>query len=272
MYSLKPTITDMVIKASFLAATSPTSAEFASLVTAVNYDFRLFLGVEWIFILGFSFTSLFFATASILASAVSYCGKDLSIKELLPKAVKSLKRPFVTWFYITLLDLGYFSFLFAFVLPLVLIFNLKLTISAFTIVACIIALVVRTYLAVVWNLALVVSVLEEKCGIEALGKAGQLIKGSKLRGFCLNLVLAFCSWGFFYLYQMDAKLMPAKALIIPLLFLNCFVCVIIMVSRMAYTVLYYECKASHGEELELQGRLEYTKVISATPLIDADAV
>ncbi|KAK9931977.1 hypothetical protein M0R45_019230 [Rubus argutus] len=41
-----------------------------------------------------------------------------------------------------------------------------------------------------------------------------------------------------------------------------------MVSRMAYTVLYYECKASHGEELELQGRLEYTKVIWATPLID----
>ncbi|KAK9931975.1 hypothetical protein M0R45_019228 [Rubus argutus] len=134
------------------------------------------------------------------------------------------------------------------------------------------ALVVGTYLDVFCNLALVVSVLEEKCGIEALGKAGQLIKGSKLRGYFLNLVIELWYLVFSYLYQPDAKLMPAKALIIPLFFLNCFVCLVSMVSRMAHTVLYYECKAIHGEELELQGRLEYTKVISATPLFDADAV
>ncbi|PRQ37625.1 hypothetical protein RchiOBHm_Chr4g0404721 [Rosa chinensis] len=272
IYSLKPIITDITIKANFLAATSPTGAEFARLLTAMMYDFRVYLGLQWIFILGFSFTSFYFATASILASAVSYCGNDLSIKELLPRALRSLKRPFVTWFYITLLDLGYLSFLFAFVFPLVLIFNLKLTISAFTIVASILALVVRTYLAVVWNLALVVSILEEKCGIEALGKAGQLIKGSKLRGFFLNLVIATASSVLFVLFRTVAKAMPIKALIIPLLLLNCISCLITMVLLMASTVLYYESKAIHGEELELQGSLEYAKVSSATPLINADAV
>ncbi|KAK9931973.1 hypothetical protein M0R45_019226 [Rubus argutus] len=251
MYSLKPTI---------------TGAEFESPVTAVKYDFRLFPAVgtntEGSGII------LIFASASILASAVSYCGKDLSIKELLQKAEKSWKRPFVTWLYITLLRILPLIFFGLFEPPLMLIF----TCSAFAIVTYIIALVVGTYLNVFCNLALVVSVLEEKCGIEAHRKAGQLIKGSKLRGFCLNLVIKLLSMVFSYLYQTDDKLMPAKALIIPLLFLNCFVCVITMISLMAHTVLYYECKAIHGGELELQGRLEFTKVISSTPLIDAYAV
>ncbi|XP_050371810.1 uncharacterized protein LOC126789800 [Argentina anserina] len=199
--------------------------------------------------------------------------KDLCIKELLPKALKSLKRPIVTWFFITMLDLGYFSILLAFVLPLVLIFNLKLTVSAFTIIPCLLALVVRTYLAVVWNLALVVSILEEKCGIEALGKAGQLIKGSKLRGFFLNLVLATSSLVLFVLYTTLAKAVPVKAVIVPLLLFNSVFCLVTMVSRMAYTVLYYESKATHVEELELHGSSEYTKVSSsATPLINEDVV
>ncbi|KAK9931978.1 hypothetical protein M0R45_019231 [Rubus argutus] len=64
MYSLKPTITDMVIKAKLSWQLQvPRGAEFASLVTAVNYGLRLFLGVEWIFILGFSFHLIVFCNS-----------------------------------------------------------------------------------------------------------------------------------------------------------------------------------------------------------------
>ncbi|KAF7839294.1 hypothetical protein G2W53_007776 [Senna tora] len=37
-------------------------------------------------------------------------------------------------------------------------------------------------LAVVWNLSIVVSILEAKSGVEAFGKASQLLKGMKMQG------------------------------------------------------------------------------------------
>lgn len=123
----------------------------------------------------------------------------------------------------------------------------------------------KTYLAVVWNLALVVSVLEEICGIEALGKAEQLIKGSKQRGFSLNILFGALSLSVFC-----GVLMSENAAMIPLLLLNSIYCLIEMFKLTTYTVLYHECKETHGEELEMQGGTKYTKV-AFTPLISADA-
>ncbi|XP_021803559.1 uncharacterized protein LOC110747760, partial [Prunus avium] len=153
MLSIKPPITDFSLKARLLPATSPGTPEFANLLSSLKGDLRLFVGLEWIFVIAFCFSSLFFATASILASAVTYCGKDMSIKELLSRAVKSLKRPFLTWFYITLLRLGYYLFLIAFLVSLVLIFDLTFTEpSLSSIIILLPAIVFEAYLAVVWNL------------------------------------------------------------------------------------------------------------------------
>ena len=51
-----------------------------------------------------------------------------------------------------------------------------------------------SYLSVVWDLAFVVSVLEEKCGIDAIGRAAELVKGFKLSGFFLNIVFGILSF------------------------------------------------------------------------------
>ncbi|KAH0993292.1 hypothetical protein GBA52_004775 [Prunus armeniaca] len=123
----------------------------------------------------------------------------------------------------------------------------------------------QAYLAVVWNLALLVSVLEKICGIEALGKAEQLIKGSKRHGFSLNILFGALSLSVFC-----GVLMSENAAMIPLLLLNSMYCLIEMFKLTTYTVLYHECKETHGEELEMQEGTKYTKV-AFTPLISADA-
>ncbi|KAK9931971.1 hypothetical protein M0R45_019225 [Rubus argutus] len=272
LFSIKPSITDLALKATFLPMTIPGSPEFADLLTSLKNDLRLVIGLEGIFILAFSFSSLFFATASILASGVTYCGKNLSVKELLSRGMKSLKRPFVTWFYIMLLHLGYCLFLIAFLVPLVLLFSPKFTLSAFSIIVLIAATLFQAYLAVVWNLALVVSVLEEKWGMEALGKAGQLIKGSKLCGFFLNIIFGVFSFSVIYgLKKIGNTAFSGSEIVIPLILLNSM-SLIRLFSLMAYTVLYYKCKETHGEELEMQGGVEhqYTKVTAVTPLISSD--
>jgi len=66
-------------------------------------------------------------------------------------------------------------------IPLVLIFSDHITLSA-TIIF-ILTVVFLSYLSVVWYLAFVVSVLEEKRGIDALGRAAEQVKGLKLNGF-----------------------------------------------------------------------------------------
>ncbi|XP_061994600.1 uncharacterized protein LOC133712506 [Rosa rugosa] len=268
--SIKPSITDFIFKASFLTLTDKNSPEFADLITSLKIDLRLVVGLEGIFILAFSFTSLFFATSSILASGVTYCGKNLSVRELLSRVVKLLKRPFVTWFYLMLLHLGYCLFLTAFLVPLVVLFSPKFTLSGFSIIVLIVAVLFQAYLTVVWNLALIVSVLEEKWGIEALGKAEQLIKGSKLRGLFMNILFGAFSVAVVYgLKKIGNIAFSGSQIVIPLLLLNSM-SLIRMFSLMAYTVLYYECKETHGEELEMQGGVEYTKVTAVTPLLSSD--
>lgn len=250
-----------------------TSAELTNILFTMTDYLRLYAGLAFIFICAFSFISLFFITASIIGSAVTYCRKDLSTKELLLRAVKSMKRTVVSWLYIRLLDLGYGLLVALLLLLLVLIFNITFTILAFSMILLVVALFFRTYLDVVWNLALVVSVLEDICGIEALGKAARLVKGSKLRGFFLNLFVAFSMSMFNGLVTIGTVAFPENARMIPSLFSYSITCLITMFLYMSYTVLYYECKKTHGEEVERKLSTEYTKVAftESTPLLSADA-
>ncbi|KAM1172621.1 hypothetical protein TB1_022171 [Malus domestica] len=269
MYSIKPSLIDFTLNAALLSSTVAGTPDFNHLMVTLKEDLRLFAGLEWLFISASCFASLFFTTASILASAVTYRGQDLSVKELLSRAVKSLKRPFVTWFYITLLDLGFYLFIIVFLLPLLLIYATP----AFSKTIFLLALVFQAYLAVVWNLALVVSVLEEKSGIEALGKAGQLIKGSTLRGFFLNLLSgAFSLLVLYGWHKTGTTVKSLNAATITLLLMNLISCFIRMSMLMIYTVLYHKCKETHGEELEMQGSTEYTKLATSAsaPFISAD--
>lgn len=263
IFSFNQLITDFAHETSLVPAMGAGTPEFPNLLNTLKDHLRLFR--LWYLIFTFCFAWLFFTTASISASAVTYCGKDLSIKELLSRTVKSLKRLFLTWFYINLLHLGYRLFFIQFLVPPLLSFDHTFTTAAFSITLFLLALVFQAYLAVVWNLALVVSVLEEICGIEAIGKAEQLIKGSKRRGFSLNILFGALSLSVFC-----GVLMSENAAMIPLLLLNSMYWLIEMFKLTTYTILYHECKETHGEELEMQEGTEYTKV-AFTPLISADA-
>jgi hypothetical protein len=266
-FSIKPLINDFIINATFLQITTPGTSEFAKLLIAVKKDVKLFVGLEWIFILATSITSLFSASITILAAGVTHIGEDISIKDLLLRIVKSWKRPFVTWFYITLLDLGFGFLTWATLSSFMLFFEGPFTsLPPYFWVILSLAMVFKSYLAVVWNLALVVSVLEERRGIDALGRAGKLVKGLKLRGFFLNILFALLSLlvavpGFMLT---NGKQSTALRVAIVLLFFNCLLVVITMFAMMAFTVFYYECKKNQGDEIESKESFEYTKIANTT--------
>ncbi|KAE9462507.1 hypothetical protein C3L33_05605, partial [Rhododendron williamsianum] len=85
------------------------------------------------------------------------------------------------------------------------------------------------YFAFIWDITLVISVIEKSCcGLQALGKAGGLVKGNRLHGLALSFSYAM-------------------------------VTVIICISFRG-NPNQKQCKKTHGEEIELQGSSEYSRI------------
>ncbi|XP_028775403.1 uncharacterized protein LOC114732271 [Neltuma alba] len=119
-------------------------------------------------------------------------------------------------------------------------------------------------------MSVVISVLEEKSGLEALGKAWQILKGFKVQGFLLNLMYDVpVLIGYIWWYKESPKKGTYYTLVTGLILLN-VACVIKMLIVVAFTVLYHMCKQSHGEEVELQGSLKYTKVSDDEPTVGSE--
>ena len=213
--------------------------------------------------------SVFFAVSTTYASALIHGGKKISIKDFVSRTIRSLKRPLVTCFYITLFVFGYLCLCLATLFPLLLILGGgQVTSSVSSILLSISAAVFYTYLSVVWNLALVISVIEEQFGIEALGKAAQIVKGMKLQALILNLLLTILSSILLQCFRLTKLKQPEATRIVISLLVVSSIWMVRMFGYTAYTVLYYRCKKTHGEEVELQDAdTEYTKIPTA-PLIN----
>ncbi|XP_044464392.1 uncharacterized protein LOC123194947 [Mangifera indica] len=236
VFSIKPVITDFLLKQSLLPVTDPKSSEFFLLLLDLKDDIRAFVGIEWIYVLITTAVSLFFTTAAIIAAAMVHGGRNLNFKELLISTIISFKKVLFTWFYTTLLGLGFVFLVVAYLLPMVVLVQQPLAAKVLAVILVILASVLYIYLAVIWILAFVVSVWEKKRGVEALGKAAQIVKGMQLTGFLLNLVFTVL---FMVPYGMNMML----------------------------GILYCQCKKIHGEKVELQWGSGYNKV-PKLPLLD----
>lgn len=192
----------------------------------------------------------------IYASAVVYCWKNLTPKELFVTIGRIWRRPAITWSYVAILNLGYV------LIGAVLIGVLFLAISMESVplicLGCVMFFMfifVYIFLAMVWKLGLVVSVLEEGChGMGAIWKAGELIKGRKSIGFFLSLILTLVGLmisGFFG-YQMGGLVKrEATRLVLGIILINA-TCIEELFSTVIYTIFYCECKKWHGEKVELE--------------------
>ncbi|KAI9125502.1 hypothetical protein K1719_002920 [Acacia pycnantha] len=273
-FSVEPLTQDFIMKQTQLLLAGPGSPRATDTAAAMTSYFREFVGLEWFFILALSMASLFSSAITILASAVTYAGANLSYRDLLSRVFKSCKRPIITWFYISLFDFGYVflvcSLIFPFSLkfspfpifhPTTFVYVLLIPVSAF-----------QMYLSVFWKMSLVISVLEEKSGLEAFGKAWQILEGFKLQGFLLNLLYGapVLILNILWFMKISANLGTYNNPLLMGLILLTVGCVSKMLVDMWFTVLYHKCKLRHEGEVELHGSLEYTKVVSNETMIGAD--
>ncbi|KAK6127020.1 hypothetical protein DH2020_039236 [Rehmannia glutinosa] len=150
-------------------------------------DSSIILAVEIAFIFALSVISFFSTISTILVSSLSYNSKNSSPKEIFSMIARKWTRPLITTLYVSCLAIGYFFVVLLLATPLLMYRN-KAALSVASLLG-IVAFVFYLYLSVSWALAIVVSVVEESCyGIEALEKAGALVKGKRLIGSCSMFV------------------------------------------------------------------------------------
>lgn len=273
-FSIKPLLIDLIMKQTLLYLTSPASSQHTNIVLAITSDVRNIAVLEWLFILAFSIASLFASATTILASAATYAqlNSQLSFKHLLLRVLKSWKSPTITWFYIAIFRIGYIILAVLSIIPLAMFFTTPSGREIFVYTILIPVSVFYVYLQVAWNLCIVISVVEEKSGLEAFGKASLLLKGVRMQGFVLDLVFEVISLIVYILWEKGIKKThynPYWMMLMGLLLVN-IILVIRLSAWMAFTVFYNRCKQSHGEEIELlKASLEYTK-LSIQPVHGAD--
>lgn len=273
-YFLRLLMKDFAMKETRLFFTSPHTSQYTNLVAAMTEDIRLLCAVGWFFVLLFSAASLFSSSIVVLASAITY-GKGnllLTFRDLLSRVFTPCKRLVVTWFYVSVFDLGYLVLSFITIFAFIINFTSPYRPTTFVYVVLVPVLAFLIYFGVVWNMSIVISVLEEKSGLEAIGKASQILKGFKGQGFVLNIVYAFFALIVHIWWYLETKKKGSyDSLFLALVLVN-VTCLARMSLMMAFTVFYHMCKFNHGEEVELQGSFEYTKLpIEPMIIIRAEA-
>ncbi|XP_076889162.1 uncharacterized protein LOC143539848 [Bidens hawaiensis] len=195
-----------------------------------------------------SIVTLVFLVATVSSSYEAYTAKVLGLEDMLLKIRKSWKRPILTSFYLFFLSLGITLF-YVLVITSLLAVNSWLLLFFGVIAPSI--LVCYFYVATLWMVSLIVSVLEEGSGgLKAIGRATELMKGKRLQASLMMVlfvvaddivilvakVVTSCVWSF------------RTKLAIMILLTNGFCCLLRLFMFVVYTVFYHEWKTSHDEK------------------------
>ncbi|XP_073132204.1 uncharacterized protein [Henckelia pumila] len=236
--------------------------EFDFMREILALTFAVEIAFMFILLLIFFFTTI----STILIAAVSYTGNTLSTKDLFSRVARTWTKPFLTSVYVSIHSLGFLPILVIFAAPVFIYPNI-VTILITSILA-IAAFLFYLYLVVIWVLAIVVSVTEEGCyGMVAMGKASELVKGQRLKGYMLTLFFILLNLIIAVVYlKISGNKIPSDSIVCGLLF-EILAPLVSIYQTVAYTVLYFHCKRQHGEEAEIDiGVANYTLLPTTYPV------
>ncbi|CAN6821389.1 unnamed protein product [Brassica oleracea] len=272
--TITPEITNLTQDLNLLPTMDPSSPEYMAQLMKVFADFRLFVVSSDIFNAVSFIINLLSVLVIVQASALTYKHENVKFKDFVVLILKSWKGPLVTSFYISLFSLGYCLFFVIILFP-ILLSSLSIA-SLFSLVAKVFVLLVlfllfASYLAIVWYLSMVISVLEETYGIQALGEAAKIVKGMKPKLFLLNIFYGLLIFGLAQIVTLVSLVVDRSQSFVVTLAIGLVLVVsafLGMFLLMTYTVAYFQCKSPHGQDVESLRDVEYT-TLPTTSLIGA---
>ncbi|KAJ8769209.1 hypothetical protein K2173_000984 [Erythroxylum novogranatense] len=227
------------------------------------YEVSHFFSKRWIPYWFFKFAyffillilSLLATSAVVYAIACIYTSKPVSFKKVMSAVPKVWKRVLVTFLWSFLLVFVFNTIAGALFLLWAVIFSNRG--GGIGIVILIILLVLYiagvVYVAILWHLACVISVLEEIYGIKALKKSRNLIKGKTGAAVGLVIILGLCFGGTETVYQIFVVYVWTLNVGIRFAIgLGCLLLLVmvVLIALVIETVLYLVCKSHHHETID----------------------
>ncbi|XP_019096672.1 PREDICTED: uncharacterized protein LOC104767235 [Camelina sativa] len=276
VFVIEPEVMNVVAESSLLPTIDPSTPEYAACLMKIFADVRQYVGSSYILTAVSSIINIFSVIVMVHASALTLKDENIKIKDFTVLSLKSWKGPLVTYFYIALFSLGYWLLFFLVLCPLLLSSSMRISdigsLAVKTGVLLIIFALFQSNLAIVWNLSMVISVLEESYGIQALGKAAKIVKGMKTKLFLVNIFFGLLALGLAQILSLVINLRRSVSLTVTTGFVfMClvFVCLVFAVRMfmlVTYTVAYFQCKSFQGKDVESLTDVEYTN-LSSTALM-----
>ncbi|PIN14132.1 hypothetical protein CDL12_13251 [Handroanthus impetiginosus] len=241
-------------------AGTPKYDKLSDLVSSEWAAYILFKAIYFTFLLVFSLLS---TSAVVYTIACIYTSREITFKKVMSVVPKVWKRLMVTFLCAFFAFCSYnLAFIGALYLWGTTMADSKIGTIVFLIIV-ILYVIGLVYMTIIWHLASVVSVLEEKYGFKAMVKSKDLIKGKMVIAiiifFKLNLTLGIINFVFkvFVVYGCLRMEIVQVIGIGVLCFLVLFK--LILFGLVVQSVIYFVCKSYHHENVDksaLSDRLE----------------
>ncbi|XP_074339752.1 uncharacterized protein LOC141677644 [Apium graveolens] len=247
---------------------SPTYNDIVDLIHTEKMLFIVFTILYYIFVIIFSLIS---TSAVVYTIACIYTEKDLTFKKLMRVVPRVWQRLMVTFMWSSFIV---FAYNIASCFVLVFAINMDLITDGLGLVIFLVTYLIGfAYIGIVWQLACVISVLEDISGIQAISKSKDLIQGktmvagtiyilvnSSFAGIQLETILLgpdpMQQWG-----NISAYGMLCVALVVLILF-----------GLVSQTIIYFVCKSYHCEIIDKPSLADHLEEFTGgyMPLLDRD--
>jgi len=246
-----------------MEAGSPAGERIMRELTWERTELLLFLAAYALFVLAFSLLS----TAAVVYTVASiYTGKKVSYTRVMSVVPRVWKRLMVTFLWFFIIVFAYTTAtISAFFL---LIFGVRVNLGVFLfffILITAVFLCIHVYISMVWHLACVVSVLEDKYGLGAMRKSKDLIKGKRITALALDILylifggIIMWFFGFLVLHGNYNGVGSAGrgaygALLVGLL------CFVNLMGLLTQSVFYFVSKSYHHESIDKSSLSDHLEV------------
>ncbi|CAA6658133.1 unnamed protein product [Spirodela intermedia] len=236
------------------------STHYSSPSSSHGHEWALFFLYQFIYLL-FLFTFSLLATAAVVFTVASiYAAKAVSFSSTMSAIRPIFSRLFRTFLWVSLIMLVYNS---GFILAIAVVIILSGGVSAipsprqiflFTVIF-LIFLAVHVFIAAHWHLASVITVLEPVCGLDAMKKSRELMRG-RIR-MALWFVLGYL--GACGLISGAFGRIPASPMVRVLVggALVAVLVVVNLVGLLVQSVFYYVCKSYHHQPIDKSALCEH---------------
>ncbi|XP_023535683.1 uncharacterized protein LOC111797044 [Cucurbita pepo subsp. pepo] len=228
--------------------------EYGNMSHLFSHNWSLFWPFQ-VFCITFLFGCSILSTAGVSQTVVAlYSGREPSVKDTMSVVVKVWKRVLVTFLCVGLVFLAYHIIagfgLFLIVWPFGKVDGTTLAMFL------ILYLIGLLYLIIIFQLAGVVSALEESCGFQAMAKSRLLLKG-KMVSAVVVVSAIYSSFGILLWLKYHVKMMLFSPSLVIWMYVSANLSLLLLIlvfllwRLVLETMFYFVCKSYHQESIDV---------------------